>query len=258
MTNLSWPPAEAAVSGPPGSAWDRVRAVRASDEIVAQFRKAIFEGKLRPGDALGSEANLALRFNVSKGTIRDALRTLEASGAIEIRTGVKGGVRVANGDPLRFADILAMQLQMSGVGRVDVIEAQARLEAAAADMAASQATPDDIEKLRGLLLSSEQLKAAGDYRDISYEFHEAVAWASHNLTLIAILRAVQALRKEPLPEERPHVPKRAAQLFDVHHAIFDAIERHDGEEAARLMTDHLRANIDYPQQAAASENGPDF
>src|SRR5713101_2641673 len=74
------------VSEPTG-AWQRIRPMRASDEIVRQFRQALFEGRFRAGDPVGSEQQLALQFGVSRTTVRDALRSLEAAGIVEIRTG---------------------------------------------------------------------------------------------------------------------------------------------------------------------------
>src|ERR1700694_1836419 len=86
----------------PTGAWQRIRPVRASDEIVRQFRQALFEGRFQAGEPVGSEQQLALQFGVSRTTVRDALRSLEAAGVVEIRTGVKGGVRIAQGGPHAF------------------------------------------------------------------------------------------------------------------------------------------------------------
>lgn len=242
---LTTPDAEAAAEPTAGvGAWGRVRLARASDEIVKQFRKALFDGELHAGDSLGSEKQLALQFGVSRTTIRDALRTLEASGVIEIRTGVKGGVRVAHGNPLRFADILAMQLQLVGIERKDVIAAQLGLESVAAELAASKATPSDLADLRQLLSNSADLTKTGEYRDIGYGFHEAVARASHNWAIITTLRAVHDLRREPPSNSPAQIPERATRLLEIHQGIYEAIAQGAGERASQLMREHLRVNLD--------------
>jgi GntR family transcriptional repressor for pyruvate dehydrogenase complex len=221
--------------------WSRIRPLRASDEIVLQFRQALFNGLIKPGDVLGTEKSLCADFGVSRTTLRDALRTLEASGVIEVRTGVKGGVRVARPDPMRYADILAMQLQLLGAERNDAIAAQAGLESVAAELAATRAVPEDLDALRGILEQSERLVEAGEYRDNGYAFHEAVAKASHNWAIITTLRAIHDLRREPPMQSALFLPRRARRLLEIHTEILQAIREHDGERASALMKDHLRS-----------------
>src|SRR5689334_10891942 len=69
-----------------------------STQIVTQVRDALFAKELRPGDFLGTEKDLAQRFGVSRIVARDALRTLEAQGIVEIKVGSGGGARIAKGN----------------------------------------------------------------------------------------------------------------------------------------------------------------
>src|SRR5438128_9276445 len=91
-----------------------------SSQIVADVRDALFLKKLTPGDFLGTENDLAARYGVSRIVARDALRTLEASGIVEIRMGKGGGARVARGNPRLFAEALAVQLDLDGVGPSEI------------------------------------------------------------------------------------------------------------------------------------------
>ena len=79
------------------------------------MRDALFAKKLKPGDVLGTENEIAARYGVSRIVARDALRTLEALGIAEIRMGKGGGARVARGNPRLFAEALAVQLDLTGV-----------------------------------------------------------------------------------------------------------------------------------------------
>src|SRR5258706_12140900 len=72
-----------------------LRSATMSTQIVAQVRDALFAKELRPGDFLGTEKDLAERFGVSRIVARDALRTLEAQGIVEIKVGSGGGARIA-------------------------------------------------------------------------------------------------------------------------------------------------------------------
>src|SRR5262245_42201040 len=82
------------------------RTATMSTQIVAQVRDALFAKELRPGDFLGTEKDLAERFGVSRIVARDALRTLEAQGVVEIKVGSGGGARVARGNARLFAEAL--------------------------------------------------------------------------------------------------------------------------------------------------------
>ena len=81
------------------------------------MRDALFGKKLKPGDFLGTENDLAARYGVSRIVARDALRTLEALGIAEIKMGKGGGARIARGNPRLFAEALAVQLDLTGVDR---------------------------------------------------------------------------------------------------------------------------------------------
>lgn len=216
-------------------AWQLVRPTRASDEIAAQLRKAVFDGVLRPGDPLGSEGDLALRFGVSRLSVREAMRNLEAGGVIEMRLGPKGGPYVAHGDPQRSAEALAVQLRLVGVRMEEVLDALAGLEQMAGRLAASNATSVDLERLEALLAPGRARGRVPLARvaQAGRQFHEVVAEASHNPVVIATLIAV----REAGDRQQPSMPE-AEQFFQYHEAIFDAIRDRDAERAADLAFKH--------------------
>src|SRR6185312_10589955 len=107
--------------------------------------------KLKPGDFLGTEKDLAARFDASRIVARDALRTLEASGIVEIRMGKGGGARIARGNPKLFAEALAVQLDLTGVSASEIMDAQRAIECLAAELAAEHANDVDIARLRALI-----------------------------------------------------------------------------------------------------------
>src|SRR5258708_35215149 len=80
-----------------------------SGQIVGQVREALLAKKLKSGDFLGTEKDLAARFGVSRIVARDALRTLQALGIAETKMGKGGGARAARGNPALFAEPLAGQ-----------------------------------------------------------------------------------------------------------------------------------------------------
>ena len=99
-----------------------------SAQLIAEVRQALFEKRLKPGDFLGGEKDIADQRGVSRIVARDALRTLEALGIVEIKVGSGGGARIARGDPRRFAEALAVQLELAGVDVAEIMDAQRAVE----------------------------------------------------------------------------------------------------------------------------------
>src|SRR5260370_32182170 len=127
------------------------RGATLSTRIVTEVREALFAKALRPGDFLGTEKDLARRFNVSRIVARDALRTLEAQGIVEIKVGSGGGARIAQGNARLFAEALAVQLDLAGVSVVEIMDAQRAHECLAAELAAINSAAEDHARLRELL-----------------------------------------------------------------------------------------------------------
>ena len=120
------------------------------------MRDALFAKELRPGDFLGTEKDLAERFGVSRIVARDALRTLEAQGIVDIKVGSGGGARIAQGNARLFAEALAVQLDLAGVTAAEIMDAQRAIECLAAELAAINATAEDHARLRELLADAER------------------------------------------------------------------------------------------------------
>ncbi len=210
-----------------------------SAQMVAQVRDDLFAKKLKPGDFLGTEKDLAARFGTSRIVARDALRTLEALGIVEIRMGKGGGARIAHGNPRLFAEALAVQLDLTGVTAAEILDAQRAIETLGAELAAENATPGDIERLRALL--TEASAAIDDldlFTKLSRDFHLAVAEASHNRVIV-----VQLLSLEHVSWPRRNVTatrKLAGHILEIHSKLADLIELRDAAGARALMDDHVK------------------
>ena len=131
------------------------RSATMSTQIVAQVRDALFARELRPGDFLGTEKDLAGRFGVSRIVARDALRTLEAQGVVDIKVGSGGGARIAQGNARLFAEALAVQLDLAGVSTGEIMDAQRAIECLAAELAAVNSIAEDHARLRELITDAE-------------------------------------------------------------------------------------------------------
>lgn len=215
------------------------RSASLSSQIVADVRDALFAHKLKPGDVLGTENEIAQRYGVSRIVARDALRTLEALGIAEIRMGKGGGARVARGNPALFAEALAVQLDLAGVGPAEIMDAQRAIECLAAELAAEHATEADIANLRALLAEAEaSMHDVARFTELGAAFHLAVAEAAHNRVLVVQLISLQHVS---WPRRNPTLtPKVMRRILDVHRELLSLIEIRDAAAARRLMDDHVK------------------
>ncbi|WP_168371734.1 FadR/GntR family transcriptional regulator [Sphingomonas sp. Leaf357] len=209
-----------------------------SADIIAQIRDQLFAGELKPGDYLGSEASLAQAFAVSRMAMRDALRTLSATGVIEIRRGAGGGIRIAVAELGRFADALAIQMTLLGVSRGDLIEAQIATEAMITRLAAERASALDVEHLRALLTGAADTVADGaGFARLLGTFHAELARVARNVALAVVLRGILQLLEATYGSDT--TPARARGVLVKYHAVVDAIAVGDADQAATRMRHHL-------------------
>ena len=210
-----------------------------SSQMVSQVRDDLFAKKLKPGDFLGTEKDLAARFGTSRIVARDALRTLEALGIVEIRMGKGGGARIAHGNPRLFAEALAVQLDLTGVTAGEIMDAQRAIETLGAELAAENATAADIAHLRALLVDAQAVIDDADaFTRLSRDFHLAVAEASHNRVIV-----VQLLSLEHVSWPRRNTTatrKLAGHILEIHSQLTDLIEMRDAAAARALMNDHVK------------------
>jgi len=216
-----------------------LRSSTLSARIVAEIRDALFEKRLKPGDVIGTEKDLAERAGVSRIVARDALRSLEALGIAEIKVGAGGGARVAKGNPRLFAEALAVQLELIGVGAGEILDAQRAIECLAAELAAENATAEDHARLRALLAEAEgRLDDMDGFTRSGRAFHLGVTEASHNRVLVIQLASLQHVSWPS--RNRTLTPRLARHIQKVHADLVDLIEMRDGAAARRLMDEHVR------------------
>jgi GntR family transcriptional repressor for pyruvate dehydrogenase complex len=215
------------------------RSASLSAQIVAEVREALFTRRLKTGDFLGTEKELAARYGVSRIVARDALRSLEALGVVAIRMGKGGGARIAQGNPRLFAEALAVQLDLADVSAAEILDAQRAIECLAAELAAENATAADHARLQRLLADAEAAIDDTDaYTRLSRDFHLAVAGASHNRVLVVQLTSLEHVA---WPTRNLTLTAQVARrILAVHRELAALIEMRDGAGARKLMDEHVK------------------
>ena len=209
-----------------------------ASRIVSKVRDDLFERRYRPGHFLGTEKDLAAAHGVSRIVARDALRTLEAMGIVEIARGIGGGARITHGNPQLFAEALAVQLELADIDAAEILAAQGAVEGLAAELAAQYATKAEVARLKELIREAEGLLEDLDaFTRSSLRFHLAIAEASHNRVLQYQLISLQHVS---WPTRNRTLNKTVARrVLDAHQRLAGLIESRNSQEARKFMEAHV-------------------
>jgi GntR family transcriptional repressor for pyruvate dehydrogenase complex len=216
-----------------------VKSTRIYEEIIRQVKQMIAEGRLKSGDQLPPERDLAEKFVVSRTSVREAFRALESLGLIEIRAGEGTFVREVSIETLIEPLALIMVSQREAIG--ELFEARRLLEPTIAALAATRATPEEIHEMERIL--EQQAKAIATGKTGLAEdaaFHAAIGTAAHNRAITRIAHAVMDLLTQSR-EESLNTPGRPNRSHEDHRRIVAAIAARDEAAARRAMLDHLEA-----------------
>ena len=216
-----------------------IKKTRIYEEVVGQLHRLIDQGKLKAGDRLPSERELAETFRVSRSSVREAIKTLENEGMVVTRPGSGTFLTAVNVEAI--IPSLASLLSRGKDALIDLFEMRCLVEPSIAALAAERATPADILRLKEIC--TEQARQL--HRDISAvdsdaEFHLTIGRATHNSALQRLVASIVEILK-PIRQKSLQTPGRAHKSLASHRAILVAIERHDSELARQAMQQHIRA-----------------
>lgn len=213
---------------------------RVSQVIVDQIRLLIREGRLRPGDRLPSERDLCERFGVSRVTVREALRVLEAGGLIEIRVGARGGAFVTTPTSRQIGEGLADLLTLSPLTASEVTEARLVFELGIVPLVVERATQEDIDELRAMTDLHQAALEQGSYTmEMSADFHVRVAACTHNSAIEMLVHSFHGPLLMSLLQAQVIAPLMGYRGSGEHREFIEAIADRDVERAREIMRVHL-------------------
>ena len=216
-----------------------IKSTRIYEEIVRQIKGMIAEGRLKSGDQLPPERDLAEKFLVSRTSVREALRALESVGLIEIRPGEGTFVREVSVEAL--IEPLALVLLSQRALTEELFEARRLLEPAIAGLAARRATADEIQEMERILeAQAKEITSGNTGLAQDAAFHAAIGTAAHNRAITRIVHAVMDLLSQNR-EESIGTPGRPTRSHEDHRRILAAIRAGDAAAAERAMLDHVVA-----------------
>src|SRR4051795_5552455 len=139
----------------------KAQRVRSFADVLEQLREAILAGRIRPGDRLPAERDLCAEFGVGRPTLREALRSLEAVGLIEVRPGKSGGSFAAAPSESTVGEALAALVNLRGASLEDLAEFRVDFEGENAAWAARRADAADITALEALAAEARDRSPCG-------------------------------------------------------------------------------------------------
>jgi GntR family transcriptional repressor for pyruvate dehydrogenase complex len=213
---------------------------RASQQIVDQIVDLLRSGELEAGHRLPSERQLAEAFGVSRVTVRDAIRILQARGLMDVKVGVSGGafVTAPTADVLgeRLSDVLAM----SDISPEEVAETRLVMELGILDLALKRATDDDLAALGDICERAEQAMADGSYDpQLASDFHARLAVASQNWAVTQVAESFRGPLRMAALREREPVDDAHHRTVEDHRALLEALTERDRDSARAAMVRHL-------------------
>ena len=218
------------------SDFEVVRRHKVYEAVAKQIERLILE-KLKPGDKLPSERELAEMLQVSRSSIRDAIRGLELTGLVEPRQGAGTIVRERSAESSvnPFANALKRRKELVS----ELLDFRKMLEPPLAARAATHASPDEISEMEEILQRQEGKLSHGEAAIAEdAEFHYSIALASGNSIVLKVLDIVMDLLRDTR-ERSLQLKGRPERSLAGHRRILAAIKRHDAEAAKAAMRRHI-------------------
>jgi DNA-binding FadR family transcriptional regulator len=211
---------------------------RVSGKAQRAIKRYILDRRLGPGDALPSEGQLAEELKISRNSVREAIKALEALGTIETRHGVGLFVRAFSFDPI--LDNLAYGIQVGNNSILELLEVRRQLEGAFVEVAAASLSADELRVLRSTVDRMGARAALGEsFTDEDRFFHRTLYSGLGNrllLTLLDVFWEAYVRLRASLPGVPPG---DAVRTWEEHRAILELLERRDGPGARRAMLDNF-------------------
>ena len=215
---------------------------RISQAIVDQIRDALFRKKLKVGDKLPSERQLMEQFEASRVTVREALRTLEHSGILEIKRGMDGGAFVRDPHTKFVKSFLQDMFSMGNIKTGNLTEVRLALEPFTAKVASERMKESILKQIQQNIGEARECLRQGNHRDarlLNIEFHRLIAQAAENPVIFFTMDSIMDILESnisPMP-----LPASSVQRTSHYHEkIFQALKGKDHHKAEEMMRKHIQ------------------
>jgi len=221
---------------------------RIFQDVVSQIQEAILDHRLEPGDMLPPERELRETFNISRGTLREALRVLEQKGLIEIKVGTTGGSIVKQAGMEQLTETFALLIRSGSLSVIDLGEFREGFEGKIAALAAKRATLNDVKRLEAMIENAIIMNSRGtqgweNFLDIDQEIHKELAKISKNPLYIIVSEMIHDNIRQYYDKFLENTPDRMDENLKDLREMVAAVKQNKPQEADRVAEDHVRKFI---------------
>lgn len=238
--------AQQTVDDAPSPVFLPVRTRRAFEAVCDQIRQQIAQGGLHPGDRLPGERELAEQFNVSRIAVREALRSLEAAGVVQARTGLNGGFFIHRGSSSTgITQTVQDMVSLGQISIANVTEARVELMSVAIRLACARATEAELDAIEADIEHHTALfRTGGGSRNSKsvIEFYRLIARATHNEVIVLMVDGLSEIIRAMLANIAPQ-PRKDIML--VRRKVLTLLRQRDAQGAVNAMAVHLRRVNDH-------------
>lgn len=214
--------------------FSKVKRRRVFEEICDQIRRKLARGEFRPGDKLPTERELAAEFSVGRPAVREALRTLESSGVLVLKKGLKGGAFVREGDPTVVTQSIHDLLNLGHISMQALMEARVVLTASVMKLACERGTTEEFDAIEQSINISERLEIYGELEErliAGTEFFRLIAVAAHNDALFLLVDSLAVIQRRMVMQVRPQT---TAQI-ELRRSMLAAMRKRDAASAQKYL-----------------------
>lgn len=225
-------------------------------EILRQIKKNVAEGKLKKGDKLPTEREMARVLGVSRTTLREAIKSLEIIGFVECNQG--NGNYLSKNLNHSFSEPLSIMFMLEGGTVSQVHEFRQAIETVAVRHAAMAITPPQIQQLEDICEQMENGKARiplAEMSELDRNFHRSITEITGNSLLITMMNAAESLIQSQIQNVRNVMTedeKALCIINEQHRAITTAFRNHDPEGAARTISKHMDFVQEFERSSGSS------
>ncbi|MBC2580135.1 FadR/GntR family transcriptional regulator [Clostridium sp. DJ247] len=217
-----------------------IKNTKVYEQVIEQIKHMIVDGTLKRGDKLPSERELVEHLQVSRTSIREALRALQIIGLVECKQGEGNYIRQEFENSL--FEPLSIMFMLQESNPMEIIEVRKIIEVETASIAAQKITHKELESLEILVKAFENTKNENDNVKIDKKFHYEIAQSSGNFLILNIFNAISGLMDSFIEDARKKIivdEKNIEVLAKQHWDIYEALRNHNPEKAADAMKKHL-------------------
>lgn len=217
-----------------------IKSTKVYEQVIEQIKGMIVGGNLKKGDKLPSERELVEHLQVSRTSIREALRALQIIGLIECRQGEGNYIR--NNVENSLFEPLSIMFMLQESTPSEIIEIRKILEVETVALAAHRISNEELEDIEMLIKALKSSDNENNSVKIDKKFHYLIAQASRNYLIVNILNAISSLMDSYIKEARKRIlldENNRELLSKQHEDIYEALKSRNAKKAADSMKKHL-------------------